>query len=54
MQSNIIVPAYKKTCTIFFVLSSHFTGAIKELRKIKDAFPGNEALTLQDLKTPKM
>jgi hypothetical protein len=36
MQSNIVVYAYKNTCPISFVLPSHFTGAIKKLREIKD------------------
>jgi hypothetical protein len=36
MQSNIVICAYKRTYTTTFVMSSHFTGAIKELREIKD------------------
>jgi hypothetical protein len=28
--------AYKRTCTTYFVMSPNFTGAIKELRTIKD------------------
>jgi hypothetical protein len=36
MQSNIVIRAYKRTYTTSFVPSSHFIGAIKELREIKD------------------
>jgi hypothetical protein len=36
MQSNIVVHAYKITCTTSFVQPSHFTRAINKLRAIKD------------------
>jgi hypothetical protein len=51
MQSNIVVRAYKRTCTASFVLAFHFTGAIKELKEIKDELSPNHPK--QRINTPR-